>query len=1464
MRLTKTQEGILNAETVIGGSVSNVCGAIFFAKPYTPKQLNDAVNTLDKINDAFRIRVNCKNRIQWVEEFSPVNYEVLHFEKRSAFDSFAHDYSHTAIDLNGRLSDLKIFTFPGQTGIIYRFHHLICDAWSLTVLRWQVYQILEKNTVPPAFSFLKYAERAAGYPDSKKYVSDKDYFLGQFLCNRERLFLPDTQINSHVSETVTLEIGEKLTAELAKYAQKTNLSTYVLLLTAFGIYYSKTHGNPDRFYLGTAVLNRTTQEERNTVGPFLNDIPFLFDLDYSSTLKETAELIGENMMSAFRHQRFNYPMFQEAVAGKVSDPCVYDVVFSFQPELDVISDYYVKWYQNGMQAEHLQIHIDHRNDENCLSVTYNYLVEKFDESQILSLHRHYMNILSQLLSNDTLQLAECRVMADDEKNDIITGFNRTAVPYEKRKSIYELFREQAEQTPERKAVIFRNQTISYSSLLNLIDATADRLYGFGICPSDVVAICLDRSPLLFILQFAVLKLGAVFLPVDKRFPRDRLAFLCRDCKVRLLVSDSDYVDFPDIRTVGPDELLINNQDSAPSQVSYVDNCYIIYTSGSTGVPKGCFLKQSGLVNFCINNNTLGTLKRNVQNVFACVNSVAFDYFIAESIFPLLNGFTVSLCDEDESLQQSAFLDAIRKNQINVLMTTPTRLSLFFDDSADCGELMALDCICSSGEPLTEPLLEKIFSLSPNAAVFNPLGPSECTVWNLGGELDRASGADIHLGKPIANTQVFVLDNYMQPVPIGVTGELCIAGDGVGGGYLNRPELTAERFVDNPFGEGKLYKSGDLVRMRRDGNVVFVGRNDFQVKVNGQRVELGEIEAAVLSVEGVENAAVISQRNKTDGLMLCAFYTGREYEQNELRNILLKSLPVYMIPFSFFHLNEMPLTVSGKIDRKALELIQAEPLAKEYSPPVSEKEIILTKIIAENLDISQVGRTDQFLALGGDSIRAIRVTAELQRAGYELKVSDLMRGLDISELAQSMETVSVNTSVIEASQNESIIPLPPLAQAYLAANPAHPDKFVQSCIIRTPRSPEAIKKALRYLTRTHEILRAVQDGSALRILPQEKFDERFCVSVQSVDDNQGGSQEARRRLLAQPVSINLTSGPLTEAVCCVTSAGCLLKLSIHHFVVDLFSWEILLPELKELLSGDCAKDSSPPFKIESGYRQWIQILKDYNHFMPPRENAYWKCRKTELDRVISLFNETDPVSAEESVRFNLSSDVTQSLLKLENENGIRMDVSLLAALGCACTRIANGPTGICLESIGRADLHIPVQLDRAVGWFTSVYPLVNEKSEPSWDNLYSLGRILRRTPKNGVGWLLKNRILPEKADLMFNFYRYHAYETDFAEPVFDEGKASLHSLFPRKISVDCMFFDGVITVYFRAPSFNRSPGLVQKLADAFETAVKETADIQLTGSNRTFNADNYSDPALTQNQRTELESLFAGMEENESD
>ena len=905
-------------------------------------------------------------------------------------DTISAEITSGAFDLHkDSLFRITVIDFNDARFIHMHTHHIILDGWCFPVIINDIQKVYAELSVGKTEQEIyegisNESASETSYSDYVAWIRNQDktqasVYWKNLLDDFEasHIFGKEKKDNSKNEDIFTFRtpLEEELSQRIRKFARENNVSFNTVFECAFGVALQKFSGSDDVVYdkiiSGRSIPLSNVSE---TLGLFINTVPVRIRSEEKTSVADLLKATQKQTAEADKNGIL--PLADVYKNSSVESRSV-DALFVFE-------NYFTgeeSEITNGILTPEL-ISFDEQTEFNLTvtiiregsgyAVRTSYAREIYSEREISDFVKGYIYVLEAALDNKKL-IRDIDVISQNEKHRILIQFNDTKVEYDENNCIYNLFEAQAKINPDKTAVVFKNVAFSYSELLELTEEYAGKLAAMGVENGDTVAIHLERNHKLVILQLAVLKIGGIFLPVDKRYPEERINYACKDCNVKLLITDEKIKADTSVIRISDFE---NTEAQKAETVINNDSCYIIYTSGSTGKPKGCLLTGKGLLNFCVNNNTLETLEKIENCTFACVNAVSFDYFIAESLLPLVNGFTTVVLDDAESTLQNRFMPVVRKNNINVLMTTPTRLKIYFDDKDDADALGQLKCICTSGEPLTAELLSRMYEKSPEAVVYNPIGPSECSVWDMGGKLCREDGIDIHIGKPVANAQIYITDKYMNPVPVGVTGEICIAGDGVGNGYVNNPGLTKEKFIDNPFGAGKLYKTGDLGFWRNDGNIVFVGRNDFQVKVRGLRIELGEIENAVSSVDGISLSVAVVREDKQGRQHICVFYTGEEKASAFIKEKISSRLPKYMLPHIFIHLPEMPLTSSGKINRTSLafEELTFDDVSV-YEAPLNEAEKHICDVFERILAVGSIGRNSDFFETGGTSISMISLLSD---------------------------------------------------------------------------------------------------------------------------------------------------------------------------------------------------------------------------------------------------------------------------------------------------------------------------------------------------------------------------------------------------------------------------------------------------------------------------------------------------------
>ena len=1440
--LSKPQESIYyTAKFFKNSGVHNIAGDAFWKIPVTVKAVMEAIIFILKGFDIFHTRIVEVNGVpmQYIQK-DDTDFEVpvLKFNSRQEYLTWVEQEQKRPIDIFGKLYKLAIVEVDGKIGAYCAIHHIIADATSFVLINNYLTRYLSGERDILMYQYDEYLETEETYKTSKRYEKDKKYWLKEYNNYEVNLYSPSAITDNRVARK-QLTLDKELMSKIKSFCEENDITEYVFFLAILGIYYHRISGK-DSFFIGTPVLNRFNSHEENMLGTFVNLVPIGFSFDNNPTYLDICTDINDKILSAFRHQRYSYMELLKEISelGNKKSDKLFDFVYNFL-NVRTLDNADSSWfYTTDTQSESVLVQVDQHNGNSGYNLSYNYHAEKFNERHIEEMHHYISSLIESALTNADQRISETRI--DPLCKDLLNSFNNTSVKYSKDKCIYQLFEQKALEFPDKPAVIFKDINLSYKELNSLVDSLSKKLMHLGIKKNDVVAIHLERSHKLVAFQLAVLKSGAIFFPLDKRFPEERIKSACDNCNVKLLITDEsltiqnkttiiDVNDFEKIESNVKSETVFNN-----------DSCYIIYTSGSTGIPKGCLLTGKGLLNFCKNNNTLESLNKQDSCIFACVNTASFDYFIAETLLPLTNGFTTVILDDQESTVQKYFSEIVIKHNINVVMTTPTRLKIYFDDKGNTKALEQFRCICTSGEPLSAELLTAMYEKAPHAKVYNPIGPSECSVWDMGGELNREDGIDIHIGKPIANAQIYITDKYMNLLPIGVTGEICIGGDGVGAGYLNNPELTAERFIDNPFGEGKLYRTGDLAYWREDGNIVFVGRNDFQVKIRGLRIELGEIENAIQNMDGVVQCAVVVRKDEDNTQFICAFYTGTEINPKDFRESLNKKLPKYMIPHIFTHLAEMPMTTSGKTNRNALPEIDLTSFSSEteFIAAETEEEIALEETVRSVLKINNVNMIDNFFNIGGDSIKAIYIVSELEDKGYALHVADIMQKDTLSDVAKAMKPTS-DKAIYSQDEVKGIIPFSPIMHAFLKEKNEIPRDFVHTCIISANCDEATAKKAFDVLVSHHDMLRGTFCDNGIEIhLSHER--EAYSFETITSDD----TDKAKEHLN----NISINNDKLVNVVFCNTEKENLIRITVHHFLIDLVSWEVLIKDfqtiVKQLQNNEVI---SLPAKTAS-FMLWSEELQKYSEAISEEIKEYWENVNNKLDNTKSLYSQDE--NDEEEFIFTFDKDTTAKLSDTVNTKyGTRTNEVLLTALGLAASKLADGAVGIMVESHGRTELHNPIAIERTVGWFTSCYPVVINNTNNVTDELINTKETLRRISKNGIDYLLLSLEIHKNTNIIFNYYKAVS-EEDSREITFSGSSA-----FPGKINVNCFVVNDVLTLNVSVPKCKHRQKISEDLGSEFVKQIEKIINICTASDTVIKTCSDFSDDKLTAVELDELKDLF---------
>lgn len=1162
----------------------NLCSYCLLRVPVSFDALECALNEVVRKNDALRISVDNDGDLVFME-YAPRSFDRVVFPDEPSFLSWAHEKANEPVVDHPGMWTAYLIEINGAIGVFNIGHHIMCDALNVSNLYQKV--IDELHSADGNFeSYASYLESNEKYLQSRQHERDRAYWDRIISDGLPRVF-PHRAIGECENFTITL-------SSVKEFCADHGLSEAAFLYAATGLLLLRLQAL-DSLTLGIPVLGRTTQREMAALGLFMHDVPMVVHGDDKSFL-ELVQGIENNVFDLFRHQRYDFPQ-----------PVLFDVSVDYS-EYPKADDYEAHVIYNSYVSTAMEFHfLQRENLELTLRIQKGLF--RSNSAVIASLEK----LIQSVLTAPDLSIWELPIA------ELGQSGNSTDIPSV---GLYSLIENQRAGT-----IIEGDHRYSLADLRHdaeKIDITVRR-------EKRVIGVLCDRSYLELAAIYGIVRGGNAYLPISPDYPQERIKLMLEQSGCDTILAQAKYRSLIEGSLCIEDILADPAPYAIPPASSVPDDIlYVIFTSGSTGTPKGAAVSNRSAVNrilwMCRKYFTLDT-------VVMLKTPYTFDVSVWEIFGFAIGGFTLYVLPPEDHYRQDKVIAHIRKGNVTDLHFVPSVFRYFLDVLKKDGEpLPSLKSFFLSGEALSASLVNE--APSP---VHNLYGPTECAVDVSFYDCADTESDPVPIGAPIDNCQIYVLDKHMQPLPAGVVGQVCIGGVPVGKGYVNAAEKTKSVFVPNPFKAGNLYLTGDLGYWNDDGKLIFVGRNDQQVKINGQRVELGEIETALGAI--VPACAVIYENNR-----LVAYYTGNE--RNDLRKRLLYTLPRHMVPHSFIHIDALPLTTSGKVDRQALRSAPHLDSAAFVTPSTSEEQLLI-EIVKAVLSLSSVSIDDNYYELGGDSLSSLFVITQLQDHGYELSISDLLKSDTLADAAGKMRETTMTAHLVTSSVTE----LPPVIKAYLHEKPDDSASFAQTCVIPIDADESAVRRALYEVISRHEMLRA-----------------NFSEDSFSIGNASFRFRSEAGSITYEPVSFDLENGPLVDAVHYPGQ----LKLTIHHFVVDAVSWTIIIDELRTALRGGDLPQGT------ASYREFAQTPRSER--IPFLSDSY-----------LPLFTAGNSINHEE--RYSFSAD------PVPNE-------VLLTALGLAANELAGGKAGICVETHGRTD----ARYSRTVGWFTAFYPFSTESLE----------------------------------------------------------------------------------------------------------------------------------------------------------
>ncbi|MCG7495641.1 amino acid adenylation domain-containing protein [Vibrio sp. Of7-15] len=1252
----------------------------------------------------------------------------------------------------------------GKHFLLLDLHHIITDGASMGIILHDYMALKRGETLHPLA--LTYKDFAVW--DKERHLSDKYQSMQKYWLQRFEDGVPVTDLQTDYARTsvrslkgnaLTRLVPAHLADALRKLAASQGCSVYMLLMAVFRVLLAKYQAGND-LVIGTPVNGRSNSQIQNIVGMFVNTIALRENVKEEEAFDVLLARVKKNTLSDFANSdiAFEDLLTTLGVTSEENRHPLFDICFVLQNQdmgfnaEGALRD--IPLVTNEAKFD-LTVTCWDKGDEQ-LSIQWEYASDLYAPERIGQMAEHFITLMERVVDTPEANISSLQMSTRTEQVQLASWSERESA-FPQTHSITRWFESQVALYPENIAVTFEGESLTY----NALNARANRLaryirgsyatkYQETMPIGTFVTLYLERSIDMVVGILATLKAGGAYVPISPANPEDRTAFILADTASPVVVTQPLLEEqLTGIQQQASSQPLVLKIEASREQqwdksnltldIKPQDLAYVIYTSGTTGKPKGVLQTHENVGRLFA--STERDYQFNEHDTWVLYHAYTFDFSVWELWGALLYGGKLIVPTEDCLRDFPQFVSLCQEHKVTVLNQTPEAFYAFSDAARRCDATFdSLRYVIFGGDKLNlaqlKPWWQHYGYTSP--LLVNMYGITETTVhvtYKPLTEYDHASNS--HIGRVLKDMQAYVLDERGQAVPTGVTGELFVGGAGLARGYLNRPELTAERFIDNPFaseadralGYGRLYRTGDLVRWMSDGNLEYIGRNDFQVKIRGYRIELGEIESALSDIPKVKQALVLD-KNKDGTKYLAAYLVMQEnntLDETYLRNALGEALPPYMVPTTFTELDVVPLNINGKLDKAALP----EPVfvqGDDYTAPRNACEAQLCDIWQDVLGVERVGIHDNFFRIGGDSIVSIQLVTRLRQEGYVLQVKAIFDAPTVAELAISLTQNSGLAVEIEAEQGilTGAFGLLPIQQWFFDKQLPCPSHWNQAFMVTIPEryTAEEIACALESLALQHDILRCGFEPTECGYQQRYHADVQPWVPVlKTADVSQLNDLEIQETLTEWQQHFDLENGPLWQAghLTGYGDGSARLFFASHHLIIDAVSWRIVAEDLKRLLQGEALGEKT------SSYRQWVQAVEEYAS-AHPEEAKYWQdvCDGNHL-KAESGQSHTRTISLDQSQTTQLLRDANQ---------GYNTEINdlLLSALSIALANtFGDAYSAITLEGHGRETIDERIDVSKTVGWFTTTYPVILHAGRDEEETIIHTKEMLRKVPNKGLGY-----------------------------------------------------------------------------------------------------------------------------------
>jgi amino acid adenylation domain-containing protein len=1353
-----------------GSAAYNLPGAAWLEGDVNVVALERSLNEIIRRHEVLRTTF-CAHRgraVQVIAPSLPISLPVIDLSQSSEPERearrLAREEAEKPFDLTrGPLLRTVLLRLAGDSHVLLvTLHHIVADGWSVMLLvqeLGQLYGAYSRAEQSPLaaleVSYADYAVWQRQWLTGERLEKQLGYWREQLSGELPVLKLPLAKARTaelrHRGGLETVRVSGELTQRLRELGRREGATLFMTLLAAWQVLLWRLSGETD-VVVGTPVAGRGRRELEPLIGFFVNTLVLRMALGDEQSFVQVLGRVREVCLGVYEHQEVPFERVVEELGPQreMGHSPLFQVFFALQnaplPQIDLPGlRMRVEDATNATTKFDLALEMTEEADE--LAGVWQYDRDIFEAATIRRMAVHYQTLLEAIVANPECGIHELPLMSNDEKRALLTDYNATHVAYPQHTLLHELLEEQAAATPDAVAVVFEDVSLTYAELNGRANELAHHLRSLGLSQEGRAGVLLERSSDLVVALLAVLKAGGACVPLDPSYPPERLKLLLEDSQACVVLTHQELAkgisesgaQVVCLDTFVKKERLQNLITSAgPANVAYV-----IYTSGSSGRPKGVMVTHSALCNHM--RWMRDAFGFDEADVVLQKTPITFDASIWEFYVPLLAGAELVMARPGGHQDSSYLVRTIIEHRVTVVQVVPTLLRMLIEEPGfrSCANLRLVFC---GGEALSEELAARCRERLPVTRLCNLYGPAEATIdatyWESHG---GSATATVPIGKPIANVGAYVLDPWLRPVPLGVVGELYLGGEGLARGYEGRPDLTAERFVPNPFSDeqgDRMYRTGDLVRRLAEGELEFLGRVDGQLKVRGSRVELGEVEAALCACEIVLTAAVVGRDDRSGERRLVAYVVTRADRENlttELRAYLKERLPGYMVPSLFVRMEQLPLLPSGKVDRRALPVPETLDRARqgEYRVPRTPVEETLCGIWEELLGRAPVGVEDDFFELGGHSLLATQLVSRVKEAfSVELPLSLIFQTQILSEMAEFIERK------LRADGEQSETPLPhasrehPLPLSFAQQRlwfldqlePGNPLYNMPGAMRLEGRlDTAALQQALSEIVRRHETLRTTFETSGET--PIQIISAPAPVMIPLIDlsglNEIGREREAKRLMRGEAQRpFDLSRGPLLRTTLLrLREEDHLLVFTLHHIISDGWSLSVLAHETSRLYAAFTGQPAEPLEELRWQYADYAVWQRDWLRGKTLNAQLdYWRKQLDDLPPVLELPLD-HPRPKVKSLRgafipVEFSEELTSGLKGLSRSEGATLFMTLLAAFQT-----------LLLRYTGQHDvaLGVPVanrrrhEIENLIGFFVNTLVLrTNLAGDPGFREL--LGRV----------------------------------------------------------------------------------------------------------------------------------------------